>query len=73
MHSKAIRVFVKKMKNATEQHDFGNKTNQNACIKFKCALNFLNIDYFILNKLVEGCIPSIPNVYPPLHSHELTN
>ena len=37
-------------------------------------LNSLNINYFILNKImyVGGCIPSLPNVYPPLHSHELT-
>ena len=47
MRSKVRMVFVKSFKNATEQQDLGNKTNQTAGTKRERALNSLNVDYFI--------------------------
>ena len=47
MRSKVRMVFVKSLKNATEQHDLGNKTNKTAGTKREQALNTLNADYFI--------------------------
>ena len=44
---KVTTVFVKSWKNATEQHDQGSKTNENACIKFECAFICLNLYYII--------------------------
>ena len=47
MRSKVMKILVKSWKNATEQHDKGNKTNKNAGIKLERALNSLNVYYFI--------------------------
>ena len=47
MGLKVTMVFVKKWKNATEQHYFGNKANKNDGIKFEHASNSLNLDNFI--------------------------
>ena len=37
-----MKVLVKSWKNATEPHDKGSKTNENACIKFQCTFICLN-------------------------------
>ena len=47
MHSKVMMVLVKSWKNATLQHDYGSKTNENARIKFENALISMNIYYHI--------------------------
>ena len=35
MGSKVMKVPVESLKNASEQHDWVNKTNENDCSKFK--------------------------------------
>ena len=42
-----MKVLVKSWKNATEQHDYGSKTNDNACIEFELASVCLNLYYII--------------------------
>ena len=42
-----MQVLVKSWKNATEQHDKGSKTNENACIKFELTFICLNLYYII--------------------------
>ena len=42
-----MQVLVKSWKNATEQHDKGSKTNENACIKFERTFICLNPYYVI--------------------------
>ena len=34
LHSKVMKVLVKSLKNAPEQHDYGSKTTENASIKY---------------------------------------
>ncbi len=45
--SKVMKVLVKSWKNATEPHDQGSKTNENACIKFEFTFDCLNLYYMI--------------------------
>ena len=47
MRSKAIAVFVKSLKNATEQHYQDNKTDKNYGTEPERTFNSLNLDYFI--------------------------
>ena len=42
-----MKVLVKSWKNATEQHDYGSKTNENACIKFEFSFFSWNLYYII--------------------------
>ena len=42
-----MKVLVKSWKNATGQHDYGSKTNENACIKFECVFICLNLYHII--------------------------
>ena len=42
-----MMVFVKSWKNATKQHDYGRKINENACIEFELASVCLNLYYII--------------------------
>ena len=42
-----MKVLVKSWKNATEPHDQGSKTNENACIKFEFAFVCLKLYYMI--------------------------
>ena len=42
-----MKFLVKSWKNATEQHDYGSKANDNACIKFEFAFVCLNFHYII--------------------------
>ena len=55
MYSKVMKVLVKSLKTATEQHYKTNKTNKNAYIKFVSSLNLLNLDNFVhCNSLCDG-------------------
>ena len=45
--SKVMKVRVKSLKNAPEQHVYGSKTTENACIKCEHALISLNLYYYI--------------------------
>ena len=47
MRSKAMIVFIKSWKNATELHCKGNKTNINDGTELDRALNSLSLHYFI--------------------------
>ena len=47
MRSKVIAIFVKSLKNATEQHYQDNKTDKNDGTELECTLNSLNLDYLI--------------------------
>ena len=47
MRSKAMIVFIKGQKNATEQHYKGNKTNKKDGTELERSLNSLSFDYFI--------------------------
>ena len=47
MRSKAMIVFIKSWKNATEQHYQGNKTNKNDGTELERALNSLSFDLCI--------------------------
>ena len=38
-----MKVLKKTLKNATEQHDQGSKTNENACTQFEIAFVCLNL------------------------------
>ena len=49
--SKVMKVLVKSWKNATEQHDQGSKTNENACIKYEFAFVCWNLYYIISGDL----------------------
>ena len=47
MRSEVMKVLVKSLKNAPEQHDYGSKTTENASIKYQHALLSFNLFYYI--------------------------
>ena len=47
MGSKVMKVRVKSLKNAPEQHDYGSKITENASIKYEHALISFNLFYYI--------------------------
>jgi len=49
-----MRFLVKSLKNATEQHDYRYKTNENYCIKLEFAFVSLNLYYIIDYTSISG-------------------
>ena len=47
MGSKVMKVHVKSLKNAPEQHDNGSETTENASITYEHALISINLFYYI--------------------------
>ena len=50
-----MKIVVKNLKNANEQHNYTNKINKTAYIKFVSSLISLNLDWFIhYNSICDG-------------------